>query len=150
MTAMAEAPLSKRDPRHLRAMIDRAGALAREHRVPSVFVGIAGREGDLVAPEFIAFVESALRMEDAVFRMLRERAVLLLTDVDREGAETILSRLQADFASQFAPSAGLDLAVGFYELRAGANGAMAKEILPAIFQPSGEEDANGEGDGDVL
>jgi hypothetical protein len=139
MSAMPETPLSKRDPRHLRAMIDRAGDLAREHAVTSVFVGIAGREGDLVAPEFIEFVESALRMEDAVFRMLRERAVLLLTDVDRARAEAILGRLRDDFAAQFAPSAGLDIGLGFYELGPGANGALAKEILPAIFAPLVEE-----------
>lgn len=140
MSAMPEPTLSKRDPRHLRAMIERAGDLAREHAVASVFVGIAGREGDLVAPEFIEFVESALRVEDTVFRMLRERAVLLLTDVDRRRAEAILARLRTDFAAQFAPSAGLDIALGFYEVGPGTNGAAAKQILPAIFGPGDAAD----------
>lgn len=136
MSAMTQSLPSKRDPRHLRSMIDRAAELAREHAVPSVFVGIAGREGDLVAPDFIEFVESALRVEDAVFRMLRERAVVLLADVDRGQAEAILGRLRTDFAAQFAPSAGFDIAFGFYEVGPGPRaGATAKEILPAIFAP---------------
>ncbi len=129
----------KNDPRHLRAMMDRASELAREHEVRSVFVGIAGREGDLLAPEFIEFVESALRVEDSVFRMLRERAVLLLTDVDRPRAEAILQRLQQDFASRFAPSVRFDVSLGFHQVDPGRGVATAKDILPALFAPVEED-----------
>ena len=42
--------------------------LAREHAVPSVVLGLAAREGDLSFPEFVAFLQSALRVEDAIRR----------------------------------------------------------------------------------
>jgi hypothetical protein len=139
MVAMADAHPSKHDPRHLRAMMERAVQLSREHGVCSVFVGIAGREGDLLAPEFIEFVESGLRMEDVIFRLLRERAVLLLTDVQRAQAEAILSRLLADFGARFAPSARLDVALGYHEIAPGRGGTTLKEVLPALFEPLPED-----------
>ena len=131
MAAMAPThSLPKHDPRRLRGMMDRASDLARTHQVTSVFVGIAGREGDLLAPEFIDFVESALRMEDAVFRLIRERAVVLLTDADRGRAEEIFQRLCADFAERFAPAHDLEVDLGFYQVD---DHATAKAVLPAIF-----------------
>jgi hypothetical protein len=133
MTAMPEQIPSKHDPRYLRVMMDRANELARSHGVSSVFVGIAGREGDLLAPEFIEFVESALRIEDDVFRLLRERAVLLLTDVDREQAEAVLERLRADFATRFAPSAEIRIGLGYCQVDPGPRVATAKDVLPEIF-----------------
>ena len=84
--SMQTSEAAKRDPRRLRSLMDRAFLLMREHQVGSVFIGIAGPEGDLLVPEFIAFLESALRVEDGVFVLTRERAVLLLTDVDLEQA----------------------------------------------------------------
>jgi hypothetical protein len=139
MVAMADAPTSKHDPRHLRVMMDRAVQLSREHGVPSVFVGIAGREGDLLAPEFIEFVESGLRMEDVIFRLLRERAVLLLTDVERPQAEAILARLLEEFAARFAPSVDLDVSLGYYPIGPGGGGTTLKEVLPALFEPVAED-----------
>ena len=113
-------------------MMERASDLARGHRVSSVFVGIAGREGDFLAPEFIDFVESALRVEDAIFSMTRERALVLLVDVDRAGAEEIFARVRRDFHERF-PSAGdLDVTVSFYEVHRGIH-PTAKDILPQIF-----------------
>jgi len=122
--------LPKHDPRRLRGMMDRASDLARGHRVTSVFVGIAGREGDLLAPEFIEFVESALRMEDAIFRLLRERAVVLLTDVDRGQAEEIFERLCGDFAARFGASTAFEVDLGYFQIDGHAT---AKVVLPAIF-----------------
>jgi hypothetical protein len=124
---------SKRDPRYLRVMMDRANELARAHGVASVFVGIAGREGDLLVPEFIEFVESALRIEDDVYRLLRERAVVLLADVERPRAEEILARLRMDFSARFAPSAEFEISLGFRQVDSGSGGATAKEILPQLF-----------------
>lgn len=124
--------IGKTDPRRLRGLVDRSAALAREHEVVSVFVGIAGREGDLLVPEFISFVESALRVEDAIFSMTRERALVLLVDVDRAGAEVILERVRSDFQNRFPVAASLDVSVQFYEVRQGIH-PTAKEILPRIF-----------------
>ena len=111
--AMSEQIPSKRDPRYLRLMMDRATELSRAHGVTSVFVGIAGREGDLLVPEFIEFVESALRVEDSIFRMTRERAVLLLADVDRDRAGEILDRLLDDFRERFPTVRDPDVAISF-------------------------------------
>lgn len=122
--------LAKHDPRRLRGMMDRASDLARGHRVTSVFVGIAGREGDLLAPEFIDFVESALRVEDALFRLIRERAVVLLTDVDRGRAEEIFERLRSEFAARFGSSAEFEVDLGYFQVDGHAT---AKMVLPAIF-----------------
>jgi hypothetical protein len=125
--------LSKHDPRRLRGMMDRASDLARGHKVTSVFVGIAGREGDFLAPEFIDFVESALRMEDAIFRLIRERAVVLLTDADRAQAEEIFERLCGDFAARFGSSMEFEVGLGYFQVDGDGGHATAKVVLPAIF-----------------
>ena len=139
MEAMATSQsLSKQDPRRLRGMMERASDLARGHQVTSVFVGIAGREGDFLAPEFIDFVESALRMEDAIFRLIRERAVVLLTDADRSRAEEIFERLLGDFAARFGSSAELEVELGYYQIDGHGGHATAKVVLPAIFTPREE------------
>jgi hypothetical protein len=130
---VATQSLSKHDPRRLRGMMDRASDLARGHQVTSVFVGIAGREGDLLTPEFIDFVESALRMEDAVFRLIRERAVVLLTDADRVQAEEIFERLRGDFAARFGSSMEFEVELGYFQVNGHGGHATAKEVLPAIF-----------------
>ena len=130
---MPEQIPSKRDPRYLRVMMERANELARSHGVASVFVGIAGREGDLLAPEFIDFVESALRMEDAIFRLIRERAVVLLTDADRSQAEEIFQRLCGDFAARFGSSMEFEVALGYFQVDGQGGHATAKVVLPAIF-----------------
>ena len=132
--AMSEQLPPRHDPRYLRVMMERANEMSRSHGIRSVFVGIAGEEGDLLAPEFIEFVESALRIEDDVFRLLRERAVVVLSDVNRAQAESILSRLRTDFAARFAPSAQFEIGLGFVQLNPGAV-ATAKEILPELFAP---------------
>ena len=75
------------DPRHLRALFERASLLSRQHGLPSVFVGVAGVEGDLLVRDFLDFVEAELRVEDVVFRLLRERAVLWLAQSLPRGTE---------------------------------------------------------------
>jgi hypothetical protein len=140
MEAMATSQsMSRHDPRRLRGMMDRASDLARGHQVGSVFVGIAGREGDLLAPEFIEFVESALRVEDAIFRLIRERAVVLLTDADRAQAEEIFERLRGDFAARFGSSMELDVDLGYFQVDGHGGHATAKVVLPAIFTPAEPE-----------
>jgi hypothetical protein len=124
---------AKRDPRRLRALMERAFLLSKDHRVPSVFIGIAGPEGDLLVPEFIAFLESELRVEDGVFALTRERAVLLLTDVDLAQAKQVVERLRRAFESRF-PSAGdLPVAIRFQPVKVGGKQPTAKAILPRLF-----------------
>ena len=139
MAAMAPThALLKHDPRRLRGMMERASDLARGHQVTSVFVGIAGREGDSLAPEFIDFVESALRMEDAIFRLVRERAVVLLTDVHRGQAEEIFERLCGDFAARFASPVCFEVELGYFQVDGQGGHATAKVVLPTIFNAAQE------------
>ena len=130
----AQAPGSPdTDPRRLRELFSRTGALACEHAIPSVVVGLAGHEGDSLVPELLRFIESALRMEDAIFRMTRERAVLFVSDVDLPRAERIVDRLVAGFQERFPTAEPVDVARGYYEVKPGVGEVSAKEILPSIF-----------------
>ena len=89
---MVENPMAGQtydDPRRLRGLLDRARDLAREHAVSSVVVGLAGVEGDLVFPDFVSYLQSALRVEDAIIRLTRERAVVYLADLDLMSAQEV-------------------------------------------------------------
>jgi hypothetical protein len=133
-TFQPSASYDKGDPRHLRALFERASQLSREHRLPSVFVGVAGPEGDLLVRDFLDFVEAELRVEDLVFRLLRERAVLWLADLDLTGANGVLTRLHDDFAARFPTTVGLRLELGFHRVEPGSV-PTAKEVLPLLFGP---------------
>jgi len=128
------AVLDRSDPRHLRALFERAAQLSRDHRLPSVFVGVAGPEGDLLVRDFLDFVEAELRVEDVVFRLLRERAVLWLADLDLAGASGVLARLHGDFAARFPTTVGLRLELGFHRVEPGSV-PTAKDVLPYLFGP---------------
>ena len=133
MQSRAEHDGASSDPRQLRAILGRVAQMANEHSIPSVIIGIAGGAGDLLFPELAAFVESALRVEDSIFRMTRERAVLLLTDVDRAGAEEILERLLDDFRERFPAVRDPNLSIRYFEVRAGAGDVTVKAVLPSLF-----------------
>lgn len=122
------------DPRKLRDLLGKAASLASEHSLISVVVGMAAKEGDLVFPEVIEFVESALRVDDAVFRMTRDRAVIFLADVGRENAEAIIERLLADYRAQMSVNQLPGLSLGFYEVAAGTRELSVKDVLPELFR----------------
>jgi hypothetical protein len=124
------------DPRELRNLLDKASELARAHALHSVVVGLAGFEGDLEFPEVVDYVESALRMDDALFRMTRERAVVLLTDVNRERALEIMERLMVEFRERFPSLTEPTVSLGYYEVAPGGVPASAKRVLPRIFASS--------------
>jgi hypothetical protein len=131
--AMAEQRSSLDDPRRLRALLTRAQGLASEHSLTSVLVGVAGFEGDLLFPEVVNYVESALRVDDSVFRMTRERAVLLLTDVDADAARAIVDRMLGSFREHFPAAVEPSVACGYFEISADASGVTAKDVLPQLF-----------------
>jgi hypothetical protein len=133
-------PYASEDPRRLRDLLSRSCELAERHTVTSVVVGLSAREGDLLVPEVIDFVESALRVEDAIFRMTRERAVLFLTDVDRDQAQGILTRVLADFRDRFPATNGPEFELGFFEVRPDTRGVGLKEVLPALFRERSRSD----------
>lgn len=133
------------DPLRLREVLARTAMLASEHRVPSVIVGFAAGEGDRLFPDFVAFVESELRVEDSVFRLTRDRALLFLTDVEPEQSRAIVERLIAGFRREFPTAAhaqGADdlgwprLRVRYYEVPRGTLDLTVKQVLPAIFAPA--------------
>jgi len=124
------------DPRELRSLLDKASELARAHALRSVVVGLAGFEGDLEFPEVVDYVESALRMDDALFRMTRERAVVLLTDVNHDRALEIMDRLLTEFRERFPSLSEPTVALGYYEVAPGGVPASAKRVLPRIFASS--------------
>ena len=124
------------DPRRLRELLGRAWSLANEHDLTSVVVGAAGVEGDLLFPEVIDFFESALRVDDAIFRMTRERAVLVLADVNREQAKEIVERMVNEFSERFTNAADPDITLGYFEVTPETNDVSVKHVLPALFDPA--------------
>jgi len=122
-----------RDPRRLRELLERAELLAREHGLRSVVVGLAGFEGDSLFPEIVDYIESALRVDDSVFRLTRERVVLLLTDVDTEKASGIVHRLLGEFRENFPSSNEPSVGLGFFEVAPGVIDVSVKAVLPTLF-----------------
>jgi hypothetical protein len=123
----------KTDPRRLRELMDRLVVMAEAHDVPSVVVGLAGQDGDPLIPEFMDYVESALRMEDAIFRMTRERSVLFLADVDAERAEGIVSRLVESFAERFPAAKSPAVELGFCEITPTGRPPALRDALLQVF-----------------
>jgi hypothetical protein len=124
------------DPRRLRELLERSWELAQAHTLSFVVVGIAGREGDLELSELIDFIESSLRVEDAIFRMTRERSVLFLADVDRLQAERVVDRLLEGFRQRFPAASPPDVKIGYFEVKPGARGVSVRDVLAAVFAPA--------------
>lgn len=124
------------DPLRLREVLGRMATLAREHRVPSVIVGFAAGEGDRLFPDFVSFVESELRVEDAVFRLTRDRALLFLTDVAPDQARTVVGRLVQGFEREFPVTVGPGIRIRYFEVARGTAELTVKQVLPEIFAPA--------------
>ncbi len=114
-------------------MLTRVTKLAETHAVPSVVVGLSAEEGDAYFPDFVCFLQSALRVEDGIFRMTRERAVLHIADADRSQAQEILRRLQEDFWNQYPTVKPPAFEIRFFDVNPGCDKVRVKEVLNAIF-----------------
>ena len=123
------------DPRKLSALIERVCDLAIAHHVPSVVAGLAAEEGDLVFPEYVNFLQAALRVEDGIFRMTRERAVVHLADVDAARANEVLERLARDFCDEFPSMSSPSFELRLYEVKPDAGRLRVKDVLTHIFAP---------------
>ncbi len=121
------------DPRKLREVLARTQLLATQHAVPSVVVGFASSEGSLLFPEFLAFLESELRVEDAIFRLTRERALLFLRDVDQDQAVSVVERLRASFEQEFPAIEAMRVAIRYFEVPPGRAELSVKQVLPSVF-----------------
>jgi GGDEF domain-containing protein len=126
---------SNDDPRKLSALITRVSDLALAHSVSSVVVGLVAEEGDLVFPEYVNFLQSSLRVEDGIFRMTRERAVLHLVDIDASRATEVLGRLTGDFCDEFPALRSPDYQLRMLEVKPGAEKLRVKDVLTEIFSP---------------
>lgn len=121
------------DPRKLSAMIARVSELAESHSVSSVVVGVAAEEGDLLFPDYLAYLESALRVEDQIFRMTRERAVLYLADVNATGAAEVLVRIFGQFCDEFPTAEAPEFEQRMLEVQPGSSEISVKEVLTTVF-----------------
>jgi len=126
------------DPRKLSKMIERVSDLAASHSVRSVMVGLAAEEGDLLFPEYLAYLESALRVEDQIFRMTRERAVLYLSDVDATRAAEVLVRIFGEFCEEFPTADAPEFGQRMLEVTPGIAPLSVKNVLTSVF---GNKDA---------
>lgn len=133
MTAMALEKSRYDDPRLMRDLLIRYTDLAKKHMLCSVIVGMSAPEGDLIFPEVIDFLESALRVDDRIFRMTRERAMLFLADIDRAQAELVVARNLEAFRANFSTSAEPELCARYFEVRPQAQALSVRDVLPALF-----------------
>ena len=133
---MVEAEMSRTmndDPRKLTQMISRVSDLAEAHAVCSVVVGVAAKEGDLLFPDYLAYLESALRVEDQIFRMTRERAVLYLSDVDATCAAEVLVRIFGQFCDEFPTTDPPEFEQRMLEVTPGVGPLSVKDVLTSVF-----------------
>lgn len=122
------------DPRGLSSLISRAAALADDYGVTSTMVGLIGDPGDLLFSEYVHYLQSALRVEDRIFRMTRERVVVHLADVDLAQAEKVVERLAKHFAEKFPAMAWPQLQIHYCEVRPGETDTLrVRDVLTRIF-----------------
>ncbi len=121
------------DPRKLRDMVQKAASLANDYELTSVMVGVSGAEGDRLFPEMVDYVGSALRMDDAIVRLTRDRAVFLLADADRQRAEEIIERLLNGFRETFTPAHDQNIALHYFEVTPGEADLTVRDVLPSLF-----------------
>jgi GGDEF domain-containing protein len=133
---MSENPMSQStvdDPRKLTALLARIAELAESHNVNSVIVGMASETGDRLFPEFVEFLRSALRVEDGIYRMTRERAVIHLADLDMDGGQSVFNRLLDEFMEEFPAATEPRFEINFYLVPAGSESVQNKQVLTEIF-----------------
>jgi hypothetical protein len=122
------------DPRRLRELIHKASSFAAAYDVTSVMVGMSGVEGDLMFPEMVDYVGSALRIDDGIFRLTRERVIFFLADADRQRAEEIMERLLVGFREHFTPSQEQRVSFGYFEVTPEMSHLTVRDVLPALFE----------------
>lgn len=133
---MVQADMSRErndDPRKLSAMVARVSDLATNHSVCSVVVGVAAEEGDLFFPDYVDYLVSALRVEDQIFRMTRERALLYLSDVDATCAAEVLVRIYSEFCKEFPAAQQPEFQQRMLEIRPGSPPLSVRDVLTSVF-----------------
>ncbi|HIG70549.1 MAG TPA: hypothetical protein EYG46_16165 [Myxococcales bacterium] len=121
------------DPRKLSSLIARVAELAQSHNISSVVVGMSSETGDRLFPEFVEFLRSALRVEDGIYRMTRERAVIHLADVDMDGWQSVFNRLLDEFIEEFPAAKAPNFAINSILIPGGSENLKSKFVLAEIF-----------------
>jgi hypothetical protein len=124
------------DPRKLREMIQKAASLAAHYDVTSVMIGASGSPGDRLFAEMVDYIGSALRVDDAICRLTRERAVFLVADTDRERATEIIERLMNGFRANFTPARDPHVDLAFFEVTPATPDLTVRDVLPSLFEPA--------------
>ncbi len=133
---MARSHPSSDDPFRLRDFLARAATLASGHDVASVLVGLAAADGDRLFPDLVSFIESELRVEDAVFRLTRDRALLILADVAPEQARSVVERLVHGFQREFPAADAPGVRIRYFDVAPGTVELSVKQVLPELFAPA--------------
>ncbi len=121
------------DPRKLSSLLARVAELSKAHNVGSVMVGLSAPAGDRLFPEFVEFLRSALRVEDGIYRMTRERAVVHLADLDIEGGQSVITRLLEEFIEEFPMAKEPVFEIHYFRVPPGCDGIENKVLLQEIF-----------------
>lgn len=111
----------------------RVADLAQSHCVGSVVIGLSAQQGDRLFPDFVSFLRSALRVEDGIFSMTRERAVVHLADLSMERGQAVFSRLLEDFVDEFPSTEDPRFQVNYFEVEPGQRGLRVRDVLTEIF-----------------
>ena len=123
------------DLQKLREMLSRATALVLEHGLPCVLVGMSTPEGQPEFPEVVDFVESELRVEDAIFRLTRERVVLFIADCDGRSARDITKRILLGYCERSSRLRLPNVTLSYLEVGPGTGALTVKDVLRALFAP---------------
>lgn len=135
MTSTALNRSQNDDPRKLREVLKKASNLAKQFDLTSVMVGVSGTEGDRLFPEMVDYVGSALRVDDAIVRLTRDRAIFFLADTDRARAAEIIERLLVGFRETFTPAHEQRIALAYFEVTPGAEECLSvRDVLPSLFE----------------
>jgi len=121
------------DPRKLRDMLQKASSLAADYDLTSVIIGASGVAGDRLFAEMVDYIGSALRVDDSICRLTRERAVFLVADADRERAAEILERLMNGFRANFTPVRDPQVDLSYFEVTPDKADLSVRDVLPSLF-----------------
>jgi hypothetical protein len=111
MTAMALNRSQIDDPRKLRELLQKASSL-------------------------VDYIGSALRVDDGIVRLTRDRAVFFLADANRARAEEVMDRLLIGFREKYTPAHEPRIGVAYFEVTPGRVGLTVRDVLPSIFAPA--------------
>lgn len=134
MAAQSPTPTRNDDPRKLRELVQKAANLACQYDVTSVIVGASGDAGDRLFAEMIEFVGSALRVDDDICRLTRDRVVFFIADADEELATRILERLMNGFRESFTPANDPQVDLSFFVVKPGMSDLAVRDVLPNLFE----------------